>query len=115
MDFAEGFVMWREIGVDYEGGVLDLPSRTAIQVTHRIGAAVVLVLLGFLALRLLGSAATRGSGALLGTVLTVQLALGILNVVLFLPLPNAVAHNAVGALLLATVLRLLYRSGREAG
>ncbi|MBT8058281.1 MAG: COX15/CtaA family protein [Xanthomonadales bacterium] len=115
MDFAEGFVMWREIGVDYEGGVLDLPSRTAIQVTHRIGAAVVLVLLGFLALRLLGSAATRGSGALLGTVLTAQLALGILNVVLFLPLPNAVAHNAVGALLLATVLRLLYRSGREAG
>ncbi len=115
MNFGEGFVLWREIGVDYEGGVLDLPSRTAIHMTHRIGAVVVFLLLGLLTLRLMASAATRRSGALLGVVLTTQVALGILNVLLFLPLPNAVAHNAVGALLLATMLWLLYRSGREAG
>src|SRR5690606_17893275 len=31
-DFREGFVLWRGIGVDYEGGVLDGQSRIAIQV-----------------------------------------------------------------------------------
>ena len=37
-NFKEGFVLWREIGVDYEGGLLDQPSRVAIHITHRIGA-----------------------------------------------------------------------------
>jgi cytochrome c oxidase assembly protein subunit 15 len=110
MDFPEGFVMWREIGVDYEGGLLDLPARTAIHVAHRIGAAVTLLVLGFLALRLVGSPATRGSGMLLALLLTAQVSLGALNVVLYLPLANAVAHNAVGALLLAMMLSLAYRS-----
>ena len=40
-DFAEGFVLWRGIGVDYEGGVLDASARAAIQIAHRIGAAIV--------------------------------------------------------------------------
>jgi cytochrome c oxidase assembly protein subunit 15 len=39
-----------------------------------------------------------------------QVTLGILNVWLFLPLPNAVAHNATGALLLATMVWLLHRA-----
>lgn len=110
MNFADGFVLWREIGVDYEGGVLDLPSRTAIHKAHRIGALVTFAALAFLALRLLGRPAGRRGGILLGAVLVAQVTLGILNVLLFLPLPNAVAHNGVGALLLATVLWLLHRS-----
>jgi len=110
MNFGEGFVLWREIGVDYEGGVLDLPSRTAIHVVHRLGALVTLLVLGSLALRLLLSRPTHRAGALLTAVLLTQVTLGILNVVLFLPLPNAVAHNGVGALLLATMLWLAYRS-----
>ena len=52
-DFGEGFVLWREIGVDYEGGVLYLPSRVAIHLTHRIGAVVTLIVLGLLSLALL--------------------------------------------------------------
>jgi cytochrome c oxidase assembly protein subunit 15 len=40
-DFREGFVLWRGIGVDYEGGVLDGASRIAIQLTHRMLAVVV--------------------------------------------------------------------------
>ena len=43
-DFREGFVLWRGIGVDYEGGVLDGASRIAIQLAHRIVAVVVFVL-----------------------------------------------------------------------
>ncbi len=38
-DFHEGFVLWRGVGVNYEGGVLDAPARAAIQIAHRIGAA----------------------------------------------------------------------------
>lgn len=109
-NFRDGFVLWREIGVDYEGGVLDLPSRTAIHLAHRIGALVAFLVLGALALRLLLHPRTRGGGAVLGTLLLAQVTLGILNVVLYLPLPNAVAHNGTGALLLASVLWLTYRS-----
>ena len=109
-NFRDGFVLWREIGVDYEGGVLDLPSRTAIHMAHRIGAVVTFLVLGTLALRLLRPASTRAGGAVMGVLLLAQVTLGILNVVLFLPLPNAVAHNGTGALLLASVLWLTYRS-----
>ena len=40
-DFAEGFVLWRGIGVDYEGGVLDNAARVAIQLAHRMMAVLV--------------------------------------------------------------------------
>jgi len=110
MNFGDAFVVWREIGVDYEGGVLDMPARAAIQVTHRIGAAITLLVLGILALRLAVSPATRGSGLLLVLILATQITLGILNVLLHLPLAIAVAHNGVAALLLAMMLSLAYRS-----
>ena len=48
-DFHEGFVLWRGIGVNYEGGVLDCAARSAIQIAHRIGALVVFCYLGWLA------------------------------------------------------------------
>ena len=44
-DFREGFVLWRGIGVDYEGGVLDGEARIAIQLAHRMMAVVVFVYL----------------------------------------------------------------------
>jgi cytochrome c oxidase assembly protein subunit 15 len=110
-DFGEAFVLWREIGVDYEGGVLDLPARTAIHLTHRIGALATLLVLGLLAARLLRAPALRREGAVLAALLGVQILLGIQNVVLHLPLLNAAAHNGTGALLLAMLLWLVYRSG----
>ncbi|MBT8039990.1 MAG: COX15/CtaA family protein [Xanthomonadales bacterium] len=109
-DFGEAFVLWREIGVDYEGGVLDLPARTAIHMAHRIGAVITLLVLGLLTLRLLVRPDTRPGGAALGALLGAQIGLGILNVVLFLPLPNAVAHNGTGALLLGAMVWLLHRT-----
>ena len=110
-NFRDGFVLWREIGVDYEGGVLDLPSRTAIHMAHRVGALLTFILLGALSASLLTSRGTRAGGIALGALLSAQVSLGILNVWLFLPLPNAVAHNGTGALLLASMIWLLYRSG----
>lgn len=112
-DFPEGFTLWREIGVDYEGGVLDLPARTAIHQAHRVGAVVTFVLLFSLAWRLLMRSANRRAGTVLLVLLAAQVTLGLLNVILFLPLPNAVAHNGVAALLLAQMLWLTYRSGPQ--
>jgi cytochrome c oxidase assembly protein subunit 15 len=109
-DFREGFILWREIGVDYEGGVLDLPSRVAIHITHRTGALFVFIILGWLAFKLSRNTETQTGGYVLGTLLVAQVTLGILNILLYLPLPNAVAHNGVGALLLAMMIRLLHGS-----
>lgn len=109
-DFAEGFVLWRQVGVDYEGGVLDQPARAAIHMAHRVGALAVLAVAGWLALRLARETLLRNSGLVLAFILCVQLVLGILNVVLGLPLAVAVAHNGVAALLLALLVYLLHRT-----
>lgn len=103
-DFAEGFVLWRGLGVNYEFGVLDHPARVAIHLTHRAGAVVALLVLGALAWALWRAGGPgRAVGPALGLALGVQIALGIGNVLYSLPLPTAVAHN-VGAALLMLVL-----------
>src|SRR6202044_2789077 len=40
MDYRDAFVLWRGLGIDYEGGVLANPARVAIHVTHRLGAVI---------------------------------------------------------------------------
>ncbi len=87
-----------------------VPARTAIHLAHRIGALVALLVLGLLAIRLLRDPAARREGALLAVLLGAQILLGIQNVVLHLPLLNAAAHNGTGALLLAMLLWLTFRS-----
>ena len=52
-DYREGFVLWRGIGVDYEGGVLDGAARVAIQMSHRIMALLVVGHLLVVGLRML--------------------------------------------------------------
>ncbi|HVT33339.1 MAG TPA: COX15/CtaA family protein [Rhodanobacteraceae bacterium] len=111
-DFREGFVLWRGVGVNYEGGVLDAPARAAIQIAHRIGALVVFCYLGWLAHRL-ARAKLRGIGIALGVLLIAQVSLGIGNVKLGLPLPVATAHNGIAALLLFTLIAALVRATRR--
>jgi cytochrome c oxidase assembly protein subunit 15 len=108
-DYREAFILWRGIGVDYEGGVLDGPARVAIQMAHRLMAILVFGHLLMVAVRLLRSTGLRYSGGLLLVLLCAQVALGISNIVLGLPLWVAVAHNAGAALLLFTVVGLLAR------
>jgi cytochrome c oxidase assembly protein subunit 15 len=102
-DFHQGFVLWREVGVNYEGGVLDMAARSAIQIAHRIGALVVFCYLAWLSYRLARSGFRTG-GIALAIVLVVQVLLGISNVHLGLPLPIATLHNGGAALLLFTLL-----------
>lgn len=109
MDFRQAFVLWRHIGADYEGGVLDGPARTAIQLVHRIGALVVFAHVLALVVRTARMPALRGYGIVIAVLLVAQVCLGIGNVVLGLPLPVAAAHNLGAALLLFSLLALAVR------
>lgn len=108
-DFHQGFVLWRGVGVDYEGGVLDGQARIAIQMAHRMMAGVVFVYLLWLASKLLRTPGMRGHGTLLALLVCAQVALGIANVKLGLPLQVAVLHNAGAALLLFELVGLRAR------
>jgi cytochrome c oxidase assembly protein subunit 15 len=108
-DYREAFVLWRGIGVDYEGGVLDGPARAAIQMSHRMLAILVAGHLIVVGIRMLRTPGLVFWGSVLLVLLTAQVALGISNVVLGLPLWVATAHNAGAALLLFTLVGLLVR------
>jgi cytochrome c oxidase assembly protein subunit 15 len=103
-DFKDGFVLWRGLGIDYEGGVLDHPARVAVHFTHRLGAVVAALLIAALGVWLFVVRSTRIDGFAVLAVLALQLSLGISIVVFHVPLPVAVAHNGVAALLLLAVL-----------
>ncbi len=108
MNFREGFNVFQEIGPNYLGGMLDGPGRTAIHFSHRVGALITTALALLLAWRLMQAGLGRLAG-LLVMVLATQVALGITNVLAHLPLAVAVAHNAVGALLLLVMITINYR------
>jgi cytochrome c oxidase assembly protein subunit 15 len=108
-DYREAFVLWRGIGVDYEGGVLDGPARAAIQLSHRMLAILVTGHLLVVGIRMLRTPGLVFWGSVLLVLLTAQVTLGISNVVLGLPLWVATAHNAGAALLLFTLVGLLAR------
>jgi cytochrome c oxidase assembly protein subunit 15 len=108
-DFREGFVRWRGIGADYEGGVLDGASRIAIQLAHRGMALVVFLYLLILAFKLIRTPGLWFIGVVLGLLTLAQVGLGIANVVLGLPLWVATLHNAGAALLLFLLVGLLAR------
>jgi cytochrome c oxidase assembly protein subunit 15 len=109
MDMKDAFVLWRGLGIDYEGGVLDHPARVAIHFVHRLGAiaaALILGALSYLAWRRGTTPAVRTAGVLLGLILVAQLILGPVMVMRALPLALATAHNGVAALLLLATVRI---------
>ncbi|MBX9914838.1 MAG: COX15/CtaA family protein [Pseudomonadaceae bacterium] len=108
MDFANGFHLTQHIGPNYLGGQLDSDARTAIHMTHRLGAVLLSAVLLLLAWRLRSEGLNQLAGLLL-LALALQVSLGISNVLLHLPLAVAVAHNAGGAALLLVLVLINYR------
>ena len=111
-DYAEGFTLWRGIGVDYEGGILDGASRIAIQMAHRLVAVLLAVYLWVLSWRLIRVPGLRGWGSALALLVAFQVCLGIFNVKLAVPLAVAVAHVGGAVALLFVLLSLLARLRR---
>lgn len=115
-DFKDAFVLWRGLGINYEGGVLDNPARVAIHFTHRLGAIVATLALLFaalLALTRLGSRASRRASWMVLAALVLQLGIGLTMVLRGFPLGVATAHNAGAALLLLATLALLRASAAQ--
>jgi cytochrome c oxidase assembly protein subunit 15 len=119
MDFANAFVLWRGLGIDYEGGVLDAPARVAIHYTHRLGAyltALVLLWLVVGAWRRGQTVLTRAAAGIVLTALVFQLLVGMNLIWQGWPLALGTLHNAgAAALLLAMVTLLRYLSPRSEG
>lgn len=113
-DFGEAFVLWRGLGIDYEGGVLDHPARVAIHLVHRLGAVVVALALLAAAWRAWVEGARAGLrewrvlAALTVAALVLQLAIATGMVLQAFPLGLATAHNLGAALLLLATTALLH-------
>jgi cytochrome c oxidase assembly protein subunit 15 len=110
-NFAEGFVLWRGLGVNYEFGVLDAPSRVAIHFAHRLGALAAFTTLLLIGLRFRAHGAApqvRQAASLVLGAVTLQVLIGAGVIWFGLPLPLATAHNAVAALLLLTMVNLVH-------
>ena len=104
MDLQQGFNIFQSVGPNYLGGIMTSEARTAIHWVHRIGAIIVLFVVGGLVLQVVRQVALVGYALL--AALVAQITLGILNVVWVLPLLNATAHNTVGALLLLVLVTI---------
>ncbi len=105
---GRGFDFGQSLGPNYLGGQLASDARQAIHMVHRLGAIVVLFVVGSLILRMWRCGADLTGR--LGAVLAVQLLLGVLNIVWVLPLLNATAHNLGGAVLLLVLVAVNYRA-----
>jgi cytochrome c oxidase assembly protein subunit 15 len=111
-NFGEGFVLWRGLGIDYEFGILDAPSRVAIHFVHRLGAVVTFLVLLFAGVSFArydagtDPAVVRRAGKLVILALVAQVSIGVGIVWFGLPLFLATAHNGVAALLLLSVINL---------
>jgi len=107
-DYENAFVLWRGLGINYAGGVLDHPARVAIHFSHRVGAVVaslLLLLAAFSAFQGLGRG-PRWAGVLVVAALALQISIAAFMVLRAFPLPLAAAHNAGAALLVAATVYL---------
>ena len=103
-----GFNFFQDIGPNYLGGVMDLESRTAIHMTHRLGALIVTLYLGVLIFLFYKSSFNKEAFYLF-LILLLQISLGISNVLFSLPLLVAVGHNIGGLILLTYISTLRFR------
>jgi len=113
MDFAQGFELWRPLGLLQDGSHISFAGLTAIHYAHRLMAYAVLLALVWLAWRLHRAAALRLQARWLAGLALLQLATGLSNVVLGWPLLAAVLHTG-GAAALVVVLTWAAASSRAA-
>ncbi len=116
MDFAHAFTLRRELGETASGAFLPFEALTAIHMTHRWAAFVVLAAMVALAWRLAagGEPTLRRFAWGLAALGALQLATGLSNVVLGWPLLAALLHTG-GAAALSVLLALLLARAHVAG
>lgn len=100
----------------YEFGHLSHAERMAVHIIHRFGAIITTLYIAWLAFSVLRQAQSQFMKKLAVTialVLTVQVGLGVSNIVFNLPLAVAVSHNVVAACLMITLITLAYSLRRK--
>jgi len=104
MDIVQGFNVFRELGLTSDGQPISLAAITAIQWIHRLGALVIFMFMLWVVKFLTQYPQTKRLALVLLVLLCLQIALGIGNLVLHLPIVLAVSHNAVAALMLMVLV-----------
>jgi cytochrome c oxidase assembly protein subunit 15 len=107
MDFAQGFTLWRPLGLQPDGQSISFEALTSIHMVHRWMAGVLVVVFAVVLLQLRTYPALRVPMQLLGLLLALQLATGLSNVVLGWPLLAAVLHTGGAGAMLACLVWLL--------
>ena len=109
VNFSDAFHVVRELGKTAQGDMIDLPALTAIHLSHRLGAVLVLMIIGLLAFFCFRQGVATREARWLLLMLALQWALGISNVIFDLPLWVAVGHTGGAVVLLALTLLLNFR------
>lgn len=108
LDWSEGFHLTQTVGPNYLHGQLHAEARSAIQVGHRLGALALGLGLLLLAVRHRHAAGMRPWLGLLVATVGAQMALGVANVLAWLPLWLALLHTAGAVALVAAMTLALW-------
>jgi cytochrome c oxidase assembly protein subunit 15 len=118
MDFAQGFEIWRPLGLLKDGSHIGFAALTAIHFVHRLFAYLVLVVLVVLGLRMLRAGDSThpvaAQGRWLLALAALQLVTGLSNVILDWPLAAAVLHTGGAAALVGVLTWALAASEASA-
>jgi cytochrome c oxidase assembly protein subunit 15 len=107
--WRESFNLFRLLPVTDGGAVIPGDAGKIIHLTHRLGAVLTFLYIGWLGWRAFGLGnGGRGTGIAILILLLLQIALGISAVAFRLPVAVVTAHNAVAALLLLSVVNLIH-------
>ena len=122
MDFAQGFTLFRHLGLDSTGELLAIEALTAIHYTHRLMAYFVLLLLSLLGAIVwrfaqaqttpIQQASTRSYAWAMWALALGQFGTGLSNIILGWPLLAALMHTAGAALLMVLLCLLLAHLNR---
>ena len=115
MDFANGFTLWRNLGMTAQGEFLPFPALTAIHWTHRVFAFAVVALVAWVGFRALKIEGLRKTARWLLAIIALQFTTGASTVFLNFPLALAVLHNGGAALLVLLLVMLNYKVRFAAG
>ena len=109
-NLVHGFEPTRRLERDAQGKVMTDASTPVVHMTHRSGALLTFLYLGWLGFKArTGGGHLRTSGNVLLAMLALQIVLGLAGVAAGLPLLLVTAHNAGAALLLLAVVNLNHR------
>jgi cytochrome c oxidase assembly protein subunit 15 len=108
-NFAKGFNLYQSIGPNYLGGILHSEARAAIHFTHRLGALAVTIIGVFFYFNLFKSCETKSLAKIGFALLTVQMGLGISNVLFQFPMTIALLHTLFAGILLLHSLHCVIR------